>query len=125
MSETPIEIVAALQRRWMKAFGERDFEALVDLYAEDCFLFGGKPALSSGRAAVRAYFAGLPDEVLHAEFGAQSVRILGSTVIVSAGFVDFSIVDAAPLAYRISLTIAQANGDWKIASHHASPVPGP
>ena len=109
----------------MKAFGERDVEGLVDLYAEECFLFGSKPALSSGRSGVRAYFGALPDEFRGAEFGAQSARKLGPTVIVSAGFVAFSIVDAASLAYRISLTFVQADGDWKIASHHASPVPGP
>ncbi len=125
MDDEPIAIVAVLQQRWMKAFGEHDVEGLVDLYAEECLLFGGEAALSSGRAAVRAYFGTLPDEVLRAEFGAQSVRRLGPTVIISAGFVDFSIADAAPLAYRISLTLARTNGDWKIASQHASPVPIP
>ena len=126
MSEMPLEIVTALQERWAKAFAEGNVDALLGLYAQDCFLFGSKPALSRGRSGVRAYFmSALPEEDLRAEFGAQSVRQLGPAVIVSAGFVAFSVADAAPLSYRISLTLVREEGQWQIASHHASPVPDP
>ena len=118
-----VAVVAFLQQRWTEAFGKRDVEGLVDLYAEDCLLFGGHAALSSGRPAVRDYFGALPEEALRAGFGAQSVLRLAPTVIASAGFVDFTVGDAAPLAFRISLTFVRAGGDWKIASQHASPIP--
>jgi uncharacterized protein (TIGR02246 family) len=123
MNEEAISVVAVLQQRWMKAFGTRDVEGLVDLYADECLLFGSNAALTSGRPAVRAYFGALPKAPLRAAFGAQSVRRLAPTVVVSAGWVDFTVGDAAPLAYRISLTIVRKVGDWKIASQHASPVP--
>ena len=124
MNEMPTDIVHALQMRWMTAFHHRDVEGLVALYAEGCFLFGGRPALSCGRSDVRTYFNAVPAVVLAAQFGEQSVHQLGPDVITSAGFVTFARDDGEALRYRITLTFVRAGGVWQIASHHASPVPG-
>lgn len=124
MGDEPSAIVAVLQQRWEAAFGKRDVQGLVDLYSEECLLFGGTAELSCGLSAVRAYFDALPKETLRAEFGVQTVRRLEPTVFVSAGFIDFTVGDAAALAYRISLTFVRTDSGWKIASQHASPVQG-
>jgi hypothetical protein len=122
LTDTPADIVSALQQRWIVAFNQRDVEGLVALYSEESCLFGGKPDLSLNRSGIRTYFNALPPVRLRAEFGEQTVVRLAPTVIMSAGFMTFERLDtdppAAPTPFRITLT----GGDWQIAGHHASPV---
>ena len=126
MTDIPADIVSALQKRWILAFDLRDVEGLVALYSEESCLFGGKPDLSLNRPGIRNYFNALPPVRLRAEFGEQTVVRLAPTVIVSAGFMTFERLDAdppaAPTPFRITLTVVDTGSDWKIASHHASPV---
>ena len=127
MTDSPANIVSALQQRWTAAFNQRDIEGLVALYADESSLFGGKPELSVNPAGVRAYFSALPAAQVQAEFGEQTAVRLAPTVVTSAGFVTFTLVDgdapSAPMFYRITFTLVDAGGEWKIASHHASPSP--
>jgi ketosteroid isomerase-like protein len=53
----PVDIVSALQQRWILAFKQRDIEGLVALYSEQSCLF------------IRTYFNALPPVRLRAEFG--------------------------------------------------------
>ena len=126
MTDTPADIVSALQQRWISAFNQRDVEGLVALYSEESCLFGGKPDLSINRSGIRTYFNALPPVRLRAEFGEQSVVRLAPTVIMSAGFMTFQRLDtdppATPTPFRITLTVVDTGATWKIASHHASPV---
>jgi hypothetical protein len=89
-------------------------------------LFGGRPDLSINRPGIRTYFNALPPGRLQAEFGEQTAVRLAPTVIMSAGFMTFARVKAdppaAPTPFRITLTVVDAGGAWKIASHYASPV---
>lgn len=125
MTDSPANIVSALQQRWTVAFNQRDFEGLVALYADESSLFGGKPELSINPAGVRAYFSALPTVQIQAAFGEQTAVRLAPTVVTSAGFVTFARVDGeTPAAlYRITFTLVDVGGEWKIASHHASPSP--
>jgi ketosteroid isomerase-like protein len=115
--------VSALLGGWKRAFEERNVEGLVALYADECFLFGGKPPLFAGLDDIRAYFDGLPAARLLVEFEEQSIWQVAATVIATAGFVAFRRVDGPISRYRITLTLVLADGAWKIVSHHASPVP--
>jgi ketosteroid isomerase-like protein len=92
LTETPADIVSALQKRWISAFNQRDVEGLVALYSEESCLFGGKPDLSINRPGIRKYFIALPPGHLRAEFGEQTAVRLAPTVIMSAGFMTFAWV---------------------------------
>jgi uncharacterized protein (TIGR02246 family) len=118
------EISGALQQRWSAAFGQRDWTALASLYTDDAQLFGGKPDLFTKRDGVLRYFEAMPAGApMTATFGAQHVVHLAPGVIVSAGKIAFRHAGALaePRPYRITLVLAFQDGQWRIASHHASP----
>ena len=121
------DIVSQVEQNWVRCFGKRDIEGLSQLYSREACLFGGKPELFRTRDGVRSYFSALPTAPLRAEFGERTVLQLSPTVISSAGFMKFCILDAEPSQathpYRITLILVEEDGDWKIAGHHASPVP--
>jgi uncharacterized protein (TIGR02246 family) len=125
LTNISVDTVNSLLQRWQAAFNARDIGALVALYSEDACLFGGKPTLSVGRSAVHAYFSALPPVRLQAEFGEQTIVQLAPGVITSAGFITFARMTdppSGPVPFRITLTIVDSGGTWRIASHHASQV---
>lgn len=122
-SAAPAEVVSDVLRQWTEVFARRDVEGLVDLYAPDCFHYGGQPTLAVGRAGVRGYFNTLPTETLRVEFGAQSTLRLAPTVVTSAGPAAFFVGGVATPPYHFTFTFVHAGGAWKIASHHASVAP--
>lgn len=117
-------ISGKLQALWADAFGRQDWTSLAALYTDDAQLFGGKPDLFTSREGVLRYFEAMPPgTALTAEFGAQHVVQVGPDVIVSAGDVAFRRADALaePRRHRVTLVLANRGGEWRIASHHASP----
>ena len=127
IKKTPNDLVNELQLQWVRSFNARDIEGLVSLYSREACLFGGKPELSFALSGVCAYFSALPPFGLRAEFGENTVVKLSATVINSAGFVTFARAEPTsseiPVRYRLTLTLLEEDGIWKIACHHASPVP--
>jgi len=117
------DISGELQALWADAFGRQEWEFLASLYTDDAQLFGGKPDLFTSREGVRRYFEAMPPgAALTAKFGAQHVVQIAPDVIVSAGDVAFRRAGALePRQHRITLVIANRAGQWRIASHHASP----
>lgn len=117
------DISGKLQALWADAFGRQEWELLASLYTDDAQLFGGKPDLVTSREGVRRYFEAMPPgAALTAKFGAQHVVQIAPDVIVSAGDVAFRRAGALELRqHRITLVIANRGGQWRIASHHASP----
>ena len=119
-----VGISGKLQALWTDAFGRQDWESLASLYTDDAQLFGGTPNLFTSRQGVRRYFDAIPPgAALTAKFGAQHVVQVAPDVIVSAGDVAFRRAGALaePRQHRITLVITNRGGEWRIASHHASP----
>jgi ketosteroid isomerase-like protein len=123
----PADIVSDLQLKWTLFFNQRDIDGLASLYSRESCLFGGKPDLYVAVSGIHSYFSALPPFGLRAEFGDSTVVKLSTTVINSAGFVTFGKAQPAPsdapMRYRITLALIEEDGAWKIACHHASPVP--
>jgi uncharacterized protein (TIGR02246 family) len=116
----PADVVADVLRQWTAAFAMRGVDALAQLYAPDCFQYGGQPGLAVGREGVRGYFSTLPTASLRVEFGTQSTLRLAPTVVTSAGLATFFVGGVATPLYHFTFTFIHADGAWKIASHHAS-----
>ena len=118
----PAAVVADIQRKWAAAFAARDFAALVDLYAEDALFFGSAPALCADRAAIRAYFEGLPAGIELAEFPDLLARPLGEGAVMASGFWTFAL-GGERLAFRLSWLLADRGAGWRIVQHHAGLKP--
>ena len=119
-------IFEKVQALWAEAFGRQDWASLAALYTDDAQLFGGKANLFTSREGVRRYFDALPSgAALTAKVGAQHVIQVAPDVVVSAGEVYFCRAGALaePRPHRITLVLANREGQWLIASHHASPKP--
>jgi len=123
MDFNPATQTGSILRQWKTAFEERNVEALVALYSAEAFLFGGKPTLAAGVDGIRAYFEALPTVPLLVNLEEQSVQLLAPTVISTGGFVAFRRVNGPAARYRLTLTLVLSGTSWKIASHHASPLP--
>src|SRR4051794_9094596 len=118
------DTVAKMQSRWAEAFARADVAALASLYAEDALFFGSTPELYRQSSGVRRYFETLPRGYERAAFGETHTVEIKPDLIVSAGFVTFTGErdgDRFWLPYRTSWTLVRDSGEWKIASHHASP----
>ena len=113
-------IVAALQAAWAAAFAARDIGALVALYAEDALFFGSTAPLYRGRGGVRTYFATLRTDIVLEEFERFESRMHSDALIVAAGYWRFRF-GAQTRPFRLTWTLIPENGQWKIATHHASP----
>jgi uncharacterized protein (TIGR02246 family) len=118
------EIVAQMQRRWADAFARADAKALAALYMDDALFFGSMPDLYLGASGVRRYFETLPKGYENAAFADTQAVEIGAALIVAAGFVTFTGErnrERFSFLYRMSWTLVRTGGDWRIASHHASP----
>ena len=117
MPQTPT--VELLHAAWVAAFN-RDLDAHMALYTDDATLFGSKPELSVGRAAIRAYFAALGPQVSVRRYPMPRVVYLPPDVAASAGHVDFADGETV-MPYRMTWMLVRQAGNWRIAQHHGSP----
>ncbi len=106
-------------RRWTAAFDRADWSALTSLYTADAHLFGSKPTLYAGSDGVHEYFSQLAPGA-SVVFEPPQVAQPGDAVITLATTANFRRA-GEPRPYRMSWTLLEANGVWRIASHHASP----
>src|SRR5262245_16165652 len=118
------DIVSAIMSKWAAAFTRLDSAALSSLYSKNAFFFGSNPNLYRGNDGVKAYFDGLP------RWAAPTVRftdvrsaLVAPDLINVAGTATFlTAKDAAPLVVKITWGIVREDGDWKVVSHHVSPM---
>ncbi len=117
-------ILGAIIAEWSAAFTRLDADALSALYSEQALFYGSVPTLFRGRAGVAAYFNGLtrwPSPTV--AFTDLVTTTVGDDLVNMAGRATFlTTPDAAPLNVKITWIILRENKDWKIVSHHVSPV---
>ncbi len=119
--------VIALQAEWAAAFKAREYDRLAALYTDAPLFYGSTPDLHTSRAGVRGYFDGLPDAAWSAQYDPPQLRRLGPDTLVASGSVVFERQpageDAVRHPYRMTHVLVREAAGWRIAAHHASPVP--
>lgn len=124
MTAAPETIVDAIIGRWSAAFNRLDADALASLYSESALFYGSVPTLFRGRSGVAAYFNGLrrwPSPTV--AFSDLVTVAIGDDLINMAGRATFLVAeDAAPLDVKITWIVVREADDWRIVSHHVSPV---
>lgn len=120
----PDDIVSAITQKWAAAFTRLDSAALSSLYSKNAFFFGSNPTLYRGNDGVKAYFDQLPRWAAPTvEFSEVRTALVASDLINMAGIATFLTENGAtPLVVKITWGIVREDGDWKIVSHHVSPV---
>jgi len=120
----PDDIVSTITQKWATAFTRLDSAALSSLYSKNAFFFGSNPTLYRGNEGVKAYFDQLPRWTAPTvEFSEVRTALVASELINMAGIATFlTEKGAAPLVVKITWGIVREDGDWKIVSHHVSPV---
>jgi ketosteroid isomerase-like protein len=118
------DIANSIMQKWAAAFTRLDSGALSALYSKNAFFFGSNPTLYRGNDGVKAYFDQLP------RWAAPTVRfseirtaLAAPDLINMAGTATFQTdKDAEPLVVKITWGIVHEDGDWKVVSHHVSPL---
>ena len=119
------EEIASLFDTWSAALQTRDPEAVVALYRPDAILL---PTLSNEvrlTPEARAdYFVHFLQDGPVGTIDQREVRV-GCDMAVDAGLYTFTFADTGDEAHaRYSFTYAYEDGQWVIASHHSSLLPG-
>lgn len=118
------DIVSAIMAKWAAAFTRLDSATLSSLYSKNAFFFGSNPNLYRGTDGVKAYFDGLPRwPSPTVAFTDVRSALVAPDLINMAGIATFLTGEgAAPLVVKITWGIVREDGDWKIVSHHVSPL---
>lgn len=123
--DSAASVVERMEALWSGASLRDDVDSILALYTEDALFFGSLPRLFVGHQGIREYFGSVPLSAARGiSFFDRQVRILNEAAIASAAYVDFDLALASGAArwrYGVSWTLIRRRGDWKIASHHASP----
>ena len=127
MSDQWVDAAVAVQKAWTKAFEARDLAALSGLYAEDTAFYGSTAEFYATPAGVRTYFEILPPSYKRCDYAAPHVVRLGDNAMAATGEVMFYREEAdgtvTGLPFRMTHVLVRQGGEWKIATHHASPRP--
>ncbi len=127
----PADDARGVLTKWEKAFNAGDVDSVVGLYTPDATLFGTlNPALTSGTAGLKAYFAASAKNKTQVKFAeAPTVTKVSNSVFVLSGIYEFSGTRAdgqkftAPARY--SFLVAKVAGQWRIMHQHSSQQPKP
>ena len=127
MEDALMKAVMEVQAAWVAAFERHDADALAALYTAQTAFYGSTAALHTDRAGVRSYFAALPPSFQRASYGRPHLVPLGPDAVSASGLVEFEVETAGQPRqrhpYRMTHILVRTGGAWKIATHHASPVP--
>ena len=121
--------LAAIIAAWNRAAQDWDPAALTRLYSQDAVLFGGRPGLASGNAAIAAYFESYRGVILSAslDLSDQTLLDVGENALLAQGFGLFAFVLAGGKPtrqeMRTTLLLDWSSGETLIRAHHFSPVP--
>lgn len=118
----PSEDAAVVRAQWEQVYNSGDIDKFVALYTKDATLFGSTPQLFTGSDGVRVYYSKLPPGI-KVKMGDQRAIAVGSNVLLSSGFADFTLKDGTVIPFRLTLALEKVDGQWLIAQHHGSPVP--
>ena len=126
MSEDWIQAAVDVQMAWKDAFESRQFEKLAELYADDTAFYGSTRSFYKTPAGVREYFRVLPPNFVRSDYDVPHVVRLGDDAMAATGEVMFYTLDDGKLTerpFRMTHVLVRQGGQWKIATHHASPRP--
>ena len=128
MSDGLKEAAMAVQQQWTDAFRARDFDRLVALYAADTQFLGSTQAFHTTPEGVREYFRVLPSYFVDCDYAIPNVIALGEDALTATGDVIFYTTENGPgtrteRPFRMTHVLVRQAGQWKIATHHASPRP--
>jgi uncharacterized protein (TIGR02246 family) len=106
---------------WKAAFDGHDPDAMAELFTHDALFQGFGPEVTTGREAVRAYYAAVPDKRF------AVVTVVDTYVIgedVAGGFADvtFSDPDGWEVPVHLSLVLVRDGDTWRIRQYHVSRV---
>jgi uncharacterized protein (TIGR02246 family) len=121
----------AVLDRFLAAFTAADPERILDLFWPDALVWGTTmPALATGPAAVRAYFAAIggrrPGERRACWAEGDALVPSGATILLSGTWSVGPGAGAGPvLTLRLSLAVVRRGAAWRILQFHSSPAPAP
>lgn len=107
--------------RWKAAFDGHQPDVMAGLFTPDALFQGFGPEVISGREAVRAYYAAVPDNRT-VDLGDTHGYRIGEEA--AGGFADVTFRDptgwAAPV--HLSLVLQRDGGGWRIRQYHVSRI---
>ncbi len=126
MNQEWVDAAVAVQRSWKTAFEARDLAHLSSLYADETAFYGSTAAFYTSPEGIRTYFTLLPRTFTKCDYAVPHVVPLGADAMAATGEVMFYIEDNGVVTerpFRMTHVLVRRDGQWKIATHHASPRP--
>ena len=126
MNQEWVDAAVAVQRSWKTAFEARDLGRLCGLYAEETAFYGSTEVFYTSPEGIKTYFTLLPRAFTRCDYAIPHIVPLGPDAMAATGEVMFyteadGVVTERP--FRMTHVLLRQDGEWKIATHHASPRP--
>jgi len=118
----PLDTVAEFRELWAMAYNRGDWDSLTALFSSDAQLLGGRPGIYEGNEGVRKYFHTLHPGGFAKFVGPTVATEVTDGVILAATHIDFTR-NGLTRPHRLSWLLVRGANGWRIAGHHASPIP--
>lgn len=121
-------VLSRIERAWNAAARTWDADALAELYDEKALLFGGRPAHSVGRGAIRKYFQSYEGTILSAviDLFDQEIEEIGTDTFAAQGYCRFTftlVEDGKTQTVLRATLVVSGSKEPCIRVHHFSGIP--
>lgn len=112
------DVLRGVLDQWQSAVDAHEPERVASCFTEDA-IFQGLHPYSVGRAGVAEYYDGQPAGMT-AAYEILETRRIARDAVLGYLAVDFGFTDGRVLAVRLTVIVAQAEGQWLIRHYHVS-----
>jgi len=110
--------IDAVNAKWTDFFNKGDFAGVASLYTEDATAFPPGSGMVKGRAAIRAMWKGMADQVSDPKLTTLDVKQLGTSAAREIG--TFSLKTKGPTPKEVTgkyvVVWEKVGKDWKLAT---------
>ncbi|WP_340696897.1 SgcJ/EcaC family oxidoreductase [Cellulosimicrobium funkei] len=114
-------VVDHVLQTWQHHVDAHDPDAVATVFTPDALFQGLRPAPSTGREGIRAYYAAQPLGMA-ATYQVLHTRALSGNTIATFARLTFAFLDSHTTPVYLTALLEQADDTWQISHYHVSRI---